>query len=229
MLDLAESQDTVSILAELAHQIELGDDFENADSEFEDGKFFRVIVSGNAKVRINRPDHFVNPLSRFDVNGSGDTTAADALRVINFVGREGSGGLPTPDQDTDRSRNFVDVNGDLEATALDALNVINFLGRQALEATPENEQAASPVLVRSLFELGDASISHDGPVHPSIEISSPKLAGMLHQTKPVGRVSGAATEASFQKDSIDRVWLELEMDAGPDPELLADESTFELG
>ncbi|MEM1070355.1 MAG: dockerin type I domain-containing protein, partial [Planctomycetota bacterium] len=69
----------------------------------------------------------VNPVSRTDVNNDRNTTALDALRVINQLARSsGDPDAPIPAN----SQAFLDVNNDGQVTALDALQVINALARQ---------------------------------------------------------------------------------------------------
>ncbi len=96
--------------------------------------------------QIDPPDG--DPL---DADGNGQVTAADALVVINFLGRFGSMSLEqlsdrvmaargeseqSPVDDLLAMRRY-DTSGNGTITALDALVVINGLGRQALVADAE--------------------------------------------------------------------------------------------
>jgi thioredoxin-dependent peroxiredoxin len=66
-----------------------------------------------------------NIVNRYDVNGSGNVEAIDALVIINELARGGSGALPT--KNADYTGPLRDVNGDSRLSAVDALMVINFL------------------------------------------------------------------------------------------------------
>ena len=68
-----------------------------------------------------------------DVTHNGQTSALDALRVINELSRRTGQGIDTSlavPPPANESFDFYDVTCDNEITALDALRVINFLVRQ---------------------------------------------------------------------------------------------------
>ncbi len=69
-----------------------------------------------------------------DVDANGGVSPNDALRVINFLNRFGSGAIGTIPESFS---GFVDVNGDNLVTALDALEVINGLTLNVIVAQPE--------------------------------------------------------------------------------------------
>lgn len=83
--------------------------------------------------------NLVNPIERTDVSGNGETTALDALRVINALSAIDRGQPDAPAIGQTGNPSFVDVNGDGAVTALDALLVINELDRRAEEAVGEGE------------------------------------------------------------------------------------------
>ncbi|RMF44828.1 MAG: hypothetical protein D6753_01585 [Planctomycetota bacterium] len=64
-----------------------------------------------------------NPINRQDTSGDGILSPLDALIVINYLNRNGSGAYP-PD-----FVGYIDVNADSFITPLDALSVINVLNR----------------------------------------------------------------------------------------------------
>jgi hypothetical protein len=83
-----------------------------------------------------------NPVTRTDVNNDGRTSAIDALRVINILGRRfntGSGFVFPADSST-----FLDVSGDGNVSALDALQVINKMARDVLGGTTGGEGESAP-------------------------------------------------------------------------------------
>ncbi len=67
-----------------------------------------------------------NKLNQFDVDANNSVTSLDALRVINFLRRFGSG---TSVSIPHLFSGFVDTSGDGRVTALDALLVVNSLTR----------------------------------------------------------------------------------------------------
>ena len=97
----------------------------------------------------DEPPLFQNPVNRFDIDGNGETTAADALRVINELSRR-IGERNFLDPSTSQPHGvFYDANGDYFLTALDALIVINELSRQrpaVAEAEAIVGSVASPVI-----------------------------------------------------------------------------------
>jgi len=80
-------------------------------------------------------------LREFDVNGSGDVTALDALLIINAVSQiqKGEG-----ESSSTRRMKTLDVNGDSNVTALDALLVINHIAKQQRITGLEGELVAAP-------------------------------------------------------------------------------------
>lgn len=83
-----------------------------------------------------------NPNRTFDVNDDGVTSAVDALRIINFLVKNG-GQTASLDSLSD-SPVYLDVSGDGLVTSLDALQVINELNRSAGSSTaPTSEPIES--------------------------------------------------------------------------------------
>jgi hypothetical protein len=81
-----------------------------------------------------------------DTNASGETTAVDALIVINELNSDTTS-VGSGEQVALRNTSFMDVNRDGHITALDALLVINYLNRQdQLSSVPtaEAEQIVPP-------------------------------------------------------------------------------------
>lgn len=115
-----------------------------------DGKFEFDVVGGNWT-------NFVKPA---DVDGSGVTTALDALVIVNQLSRgtlvePGTSVLIDPAVVAEFPDLFYDANGDGSITALDALNVINRIAQDLLlangeEIAPADSADASPDVVNTL-------------------------------------------------------------------------------
>ncbi len=71
---------------------------------------------------------FHNEVNPYDVNHSGGVSALDALVILNYLGRYGSGPAGQVPLNGDSLMSY-DVNGDGEVAGLDALVVVNQLGR----------------------------------------------------------------------------------------------------
>lgn len=92
-----------------------------------------------------------NPLQPWDVNGNGETTALDALLIINLLGDSGQSSIDVgPD---DRGPNFYDVNGNLAVTTNDALQVINRLAE--LQTMGESELVGQQLIAGAGSSLDD--------------------------------------------------------------------------
>ncbi|TWT89433.1 cadherin domain-containing protein [Stieleria varia] len=75
------------------------------------------------EVQLGSTPYF-NQSNPMDVDRNGEVAALDALKIINFIGRNGSGQSPSVET---VFPGFVDTNGNNIVTALDALGVINEL------------------------------------------------------------------------------------------------------
>ncbi|TWT49574.1 Calx-beta domain protein [Rubripirellula amarantea] len=136
--------------------------------------------------------HFpgTNILQPTDTTADGQTTARDALVIINSIARQSSG---EGEQVASQASMFLDVNRDSNISALDALLVVNHLARQSTSVdsfsqfpVPEGEIAsigsvsqADPASVDALINSGDvggvASFDNDDSL-PSYPAST-ALAG----------------------------------------------------
>ena len=99
-----------------------------------------VVESDNVSLSIGGL-RWTNPVDAFDVNGSGDITALDALQVINqlsirafVIGQSDVLVDPATIAFPDR---FFDTSRDGSLTALDALRVINEAARRQIGGEPE--------------------------------------------------------------------------------------------
>jgi hypothetical protein len=75
---------------------------------------------------------FQNPVSRFDVNASGDVSPIDILQVINALNRSGGTAIQLDPLNPPAGPPYLDVNGDGQVTPIDALSVLNFIENNLL-------------------------------------------------------------------------------------------------
>ncbi|MFK8114377.1 MAG: dockerin type I domain-containing protein [Rubripirellula sp.] len=114
-------------------QIDIGEGWQQQAPETIDGQFHQVFSVDEQVLRIASGRPFQNVLQPSDVNGDGNTTAIDALRIINALGSSGIAPVPLDAArpvDGGLEITFEDVNGDGQISALDALIVINELASQ---------------------------------------------------------------------------------------------------
>ena len=155
---------------ELATQSEIELTITAQDKE---GVFEAVTEVFNIDILVNDTP-FHNDSLPYDVNRSGDVTAADALAIINYLNTYG----PGPVGPGDPAYGY-DVNADLYVTALDALLVLNYLnlpdntGAVGGEGEPEKDGGE-----------GEQAAEGEAPVTPqihsvfdSIAVPSNKAAG----------------------------------------------------
>ncbi|QDT13594.1 dockerin type I domain-containing protein [Planctomycetes bacterium K23_9] len=139
----------------------------------------RRIQTGDQTIELigGHPDQ--NPIDRYDVDGSGQVTPADALRVINHLAQYGDQELSLI---VESAAYFVDVSGDDVATPLDILKVLGRLSEQtAFSASGESLQIeadnleASPTasalsqLPRTVAVGGDRSPEFTEPDEPKFD------------------------------------------------------------
>jgi hypothetical protein len=107
--------------------------FEGVTYNESDQGLYHTFRQGEAEASFIAPHTYTNPLNRYDVDGSGQVTALDALRIINALSRRvlisSSGDLLVPNEGILSHFQYVDVNVDGKMTPLDALQVINGLAR----------------------------------------------------------------------------------------------------
>jgi hypothetical protein len=106
--------------------------------------------AGSDAVSNNPPSNILQPT---DVNASGDTSATDALQIINELNRR-DGFESEPAASGNAQTRFLDVNEDGHITALDALIVINVINERDAIGTvaAEGELAFSIPQQSSLSE-----------------------------------------------------------------------------
>ncbi len=115
--------------------------------ELIDGDFFREVIATAvepaAAFQFNTVNPWQNLVHDTDVNNSGDTTAGDALVVINELSRrrysDETASAKSPADVLSWPGVYFDVSGDDRISALDALQVINRLRSQSLSEGSEGE------------------------------------------------------------------------------------------
>lgn len=115
--------------------------------ELIDGDFFREVIATAvepaAAFQFNTVNPWQNLVDDTDVNNSGDTTAGDALVVINELSRrrysDEDANAKSPADVLPWPGVYFDVSGDDRISALDALQVINRLRTQSLSEGSEGE------------------------------------------------------------------------------------------
>jgi len=126
---------TLMVTAEANDVISVSDEFTITASRVGKGALHVIARSGDAILQITGKG-WTNPLDRNDVNGSGDVSALDALRIINRLNEtNGTSGQSIPLEDpatvTSFPLQFYDTSGDGQLSSLDALIVINELNRRS--------------------------------------------------------------------------------------------------
>ena len=132
----------------------------------------------------------MNAANPLDVNADENVTAADALGVINYINRQGSGEAIAPTQ------MFPDTNGDTAVTMLDALGVINGLQRIAEGLSTVEFVLSNPSVTNGSLSPGMATVS-----------AQAALQGINNEGTIVGRLQGNLL------DSEGNVVRNLEVDA----------------
>ncbi|TWT84819.1 Dockerin type I repeat protein [Planctomycetes bacterium CA13] len=142
------------------------DDWRMGEPRIRNGVFLRTVVNDLGvfplTIEAGLPFPWRNLVDEQDVTNDGETSALDALRIINELNdRDYSaldGTLTNPIDVESWPNQYFDVNGDGKVTALDALNIINFI---AIPANNDGggEAQGEPVLA---FAAWLNSIADDG-------------------------------------------------------------------
>ncbi|TWU44125.1 hypothetical protein Q31b_16600 [Novipirellula aureliae] len=134
-----------------------------------DGKLAVQVKSDSASLEISGLN-WTNPLNRFDVNNSGNVSAADALAIINalsdpvFSGADGTLIDPASVVDFSISK-FLDPTGEGKLTANDALVIINFLS-EVSSPPPAAEQIVT-TLAQDIVLANHRSETKSTPEQPT--------------------------------------------------------------
>jgi len=134
---ITDSRNSLALLADEDDLVHLGDGWSVGDLEKLGEDVVHVLRQGTATLRLKNDRAFTNPVIPFDTNRSGDTTALDALLIINWLQRNGVETALTFDNAGGR---YLDASGDGGVSSLDALRIINQLAKKLL---PEGEGIAA--------------------------------------------------------------------------------------
>ncbi|TWU02666.1 dockerin type I domain-containing protein [Stieleria varia] len=147
-------------------------------------RMFSVHSSAGADAVGNSPSNILNPT---DVNGDGNTTAMDALMVINQLQSGLAEGESAPQQ---VSTSFTDVNRDGRETALDALWIVNELARQRSSAATDlpSQSLASAAVGVSEIPITQG-VTEDDKLDQ--ELVPKKLVAAISEINSVAPVSAA--------------------------------------
>lgn len=130
------------------------------------GLFTHIISNGNQQLQVANQSPYRNPVNQFDVNSSGDTSALDALVIINRLAQQPLLDLTAPVTAAGLDDFlYLDPNNDKKVSALDALVIINALARQR---DSEAERVASQSSIALL----------------------PEVSAVHHQTAPTALAAG---------------------------------------
>ncbi len=137
----------------------------DGEDEFTKEEEFELTVTESDKPLLN-------PSNQYDVDANGRVTPLDALRIINFISRNGNGS--NANEVKDLAEGFFDCSGDNIVTAQDALLIINFLQRTSIgssttSTTPSGASTGSNQAVASGESTKIAAPeSKNGPVDQAI-------------------------------------------------------------
>ena len=132
-----------------------------------------------------------NPVSPTDVNRTGSTSAGDALAVINYLARYGTGELAF-EHLASRPLAYVDANGDQFISPLDALFVINELERIFAESEAVSLMSASKI--RQPSEHDEAEVPDDE--------SLPPLRGLSRIASKTGTQRESGNQAPRRTETV---------------------------
>lgn len=120
-----------------------------------------IIINGTVQVR----SIWQNEENSLDVNGDGDVSPIDILRLINYLNKHGSQELPLPGTG-EGPPPYLDVNGDGAVAPNDALLVVNCINGGLCELAPM-PIAATPITPAD--EPGPGPGNGENPEGPPVD------------------------------------------------------------
>jgi subtilisin family serine protease/Tol biopolymer transport system component len=155
---------SVTVYADPGDTILFDGDWRFEGIELVGGEVHRVFTNSGATIRTIGPGDFTNPRNRFDVDGSGEVSALDALHVLTAIRAQeivdSQGGFLPLTAENKSSFQFVDVNQDKVLTPLDALLVLIEMRRMISAGEGESgEQVMAPPPLQSSVSVAAATQS----------------------------------------------------------------------
>jgi hypothetical protein len=160
------------------------------------GVFFRVLEQGAARLLLNGPANWQNPLNGVDVNANGSVEPQDVLIIVNELNdpqfHNATGLLTEAAQVPVFPNLFYDVLPDGFVVPLDALRIVNFLNAGEAGGS-EGELAARDLFFAKSGDLLPSSPNRSMP--RTVECSdgtgvaqeSPLFLPPAHATQPASR------------------------------------------
>lgn len=136
---MTDQNNVLHVIASDADQVTLEGDWIAESPVLIDGTPTHRLTLDGSVIQLSNGSIWQNPMNPFDVDGSGNVTSLDALRVINRLSTQVSEELPN--LPAAAGSTYFDANGDGIASAVDALQVINALVNQI--SAPESENSGT--------------------------------------------------------------------------------------
>jgi len=137
VLNMSDASDTMYAISDSDDTVNIGDGWELTGTQVENGRFFRVVEQGDAKLLLNGPHHWQNPADVYDVNTNGGVSTLDVLETVFYINTHPND-LVLPDPLVTPPANFYDVNGDDLCSSLDVLMTITYIN-SVLSGSNEGE------------------------------------------------------------------------------------------
>lgn len=183
VLNLSDTSDTLRVIAGPDDTVLIGSGWLVTGSTTIDGKFFRILEQtvpqqGTARLLLNGPRNWQNPVNHHDVNNDGVAVepVGDILRLINEINNrtliDATGRLPV--EPSGGSFSYLDVNGDGFLTpAGDVLPQANERNRQNSGGEGELPLVGQPFFAGSV--VGQAPFRGDFGTLPELRATADGL------------------------------------------------------
>lgn len=185
---------SLRVIADGDDVISLDPGWQVAGVEVVDGLLERILINGEATLRLVGPLDWTNPIDAADVNYDGDVSALDALAAINALAAgtfsDEQGILRHPSAIDLSAFRFFDVNADQKLSALDALRIVNEMARRGNGS--EGEASLPPDLLRS----NEPNQSDDGS-------TAWEAVTLVDQSTPIASFGQSAAGASLGSITVD--------------------------
>ena len=169
VLNISDTSDDLFVLSDLGDTVNIAAGWTLTGTQFTGGTFFRVLEQSGARLFLNGPANWQNPVNRLDVNNDGLVTpVGDILPLINEANQRriisSTGVLPEQPVEPNFPAPYFDVNGDGNLTPVgDILVQINFINSQSDQ---EGESRFALVDTALPVEILVASVIHGRDAAP---------------------------------------------------------------